>query len=136
VHRTKDQQIKHVVDGLALGVLANGVRAVTSSKMSLESGFNYAWRRWAHASEFPSIKGHNPGNLFWFGMGKSERRRGARVAWATERWAQPYLTLDGWDVEETLELHADEVEKEDWIELGRLFIERFKEDEIIWAETD
>lgn len=40
--QTKDQQLKAVVIGMALGVLAQGVDAVTSAKMSLEFAFNYA----------------------------------------------------------------------------------------------
>ncbi|WGJ88190.1 hypothetical protein [Gordonia sp. SMJS1] len=57
--QTKDQQVKTVVIGLALGVLAQGVDAVTGSKMSLEFAFNHAWRRWTEADRFPSIKGHD-----------------------------------------------------------------------------
>lgn len=43
---TKDQQIKHIVIGMALGVLAQDVIAVRSNKMSFEFAFNYAWRNW------------------------------------------------------------------------------------------
>lgn len=131
MRRTKDQQVKEVVEGLALGVLAQGVVAVTSNKMKLEFGFNHAWRRWASARVFPSIKGHDPGSLFWLGMIKSERRQGVRAAWESDRWTMPYVTLEDWTVEETLDLHADEeVRVADWIELGRLFVEYFKPDEV------
>ena len=128
---SKDQQIKSVVIGMALGVLAQGVDAVTSAKMSLEFAFNHAWRIWPEASHFPSIKGHDPGNLFWIGLAKSERRSGACAAWDSGRWCAPYITYDGWTVEEALDLHADaDVTAEDWINLGRLFVGHFKPEEV------
>lgn len=127
---TKDQQVRHVVEGLALGVLANQIEAVTSGKMAQEFAFNYAWRRWPQTSNFPSIGGHDPGNLIWIGIGKSERRRGARAAWTRDRWSWPYVTMDNWTVQDCLDLHADErASISDWIELGRLYVERFKDDE-------
>nr|WTA65703.1 hypothetical protein OHB51_24780 [Micromonospora sp. NBC_00855] len=49
---TKDQQVKHVVEGMALGVLAQDVEAVSSAKLNLELAFNHAWRRWAPATRF------------------------------------------------------------------------------------
>lgn len=129
--QSKDQQVKTVVIGMALGVLAQGVDALTSNKMSLEFAFNHAWRRWPEARYFPSIKGHDPGNLFWMGLGKSELRVGACAAWEDGRWRAPYITYDGWTVEEALALHADaDVTADDWIELGRLFVECFKPEEV------
>jgi len=129
--QTKDQQIKAVVVGMALGVLAQGVEAVTSAKMSLEFAFNHAWRSWSEARRFPSISGFDPGNLFWIGLGKSERRVGACAAWESGKWCVPYITYEGWTVDEALDLHADaDVTSEDWIELGRLFVEYFKPEEV------
>ena len=123
--------MKAVVIGMALGVLAQGVDAVTSNKMALEIAFNHAWRSWPQAGHFPSIKGHDPGNLFWMGLGKSERRFGACAAWEIGRWSAPYVTLDDWTVNEALDLHADaNVTADDWIELGQLFVEYFKPEEI------
>lgn len=128
---TKDQQVKEVVIGMALGVLAQGVEAVTSNKTAFEFAFNHAWREWDKASHFPSIKWHDPGNLFWIGVGKSERRRGVCAAWESGRWNEPYLAYEGWTVEEALDLHADEViSAHDWIELGGLFVEHFKSEEV------
>lgn len=128
---TKDQQIKEVVVGMALGVLAQRVEAVTSGKMALEFAFNHAWRNWANASKFPKINGHDPGNLFWIGLGKSERRVGVRAAWERGQWSEPYVTYKGWAVDEVLDLHADEgTSAENWIELGRLFVEYFKPEEV------
>lgn len=129
--QTKDQQVKAVVIGMALGVVAQGVDAVTSAEMSLEFAFNHAWRNWPKASHFPSLRSHDPGNLFWIGLGKSERRLGACAAWERDRWCAPYITYDGWTVEEALDLHAEgDVTAQDWIELGRFFVEHFKPEEV------
>lgn len=129
---TKDQQVKHVVEGLALGVLGQGVEAVTSAKMAFELAFEHAWRRWARASMFPSFKAaHDPGNLFWIGVGRSERRQVVRAAWRCGRWAEPYIVLEGWTVDECLELHADDrASAEDWIELGRLYVDSFESEQV------
>jgi hypothetical protein len=97
--KSKNQQVKTVVIGMALGVLAQGVDALTSGKMPLELGFNHAWRRWPKAGRFPSIRGHNSGNLFWVGLSKSERRQGTYAAWDLDRWCSPYIAHDGWTVE-------------------------------------
>jgi len=131
VTQTKDQQVRDVVIGVALGVLAQSVEAVTSSKMTMEFAFNHAWRSWPRAQLFPSITGHDPGNLFWIGVGKSEGRRGACAAWDRGIWSAPYVTLEGWTVAEALDLHADtKVTVDDWIELGRLFVNEFKPGEV------
>jgi hypothetical protein len=127
VSHSKDQQTKAVVIGMALGTLAQGVEAVTSEKMALEFAFNHAWRSWSKTRHFPSIKGHDPGNMFWIGVGKSEGRKGASAAWKRDKWSAPYIAYQGLTVEEALALLADEaVSADDWIELGRLFVEYFK----------
>lgn len=128
---TKDQQVKHVVEGMALGVLAQGVTAVTSAKMQFEFAFNHAWRTWTRASHFPSITGHDPGNQFWIGVGKSERRNGVRAAWERGQWSEPYILLEGWSVDDCLEVLADgRASVDDWKQLGRLYVSRFEPGEI------
>ena len=121
---TRDQQVKHVGQGLALGVLAHNPAQMTASKMTVEFAFNHAWRRWGRASEFPSITGHDPGNMIWLGMGKSERRAGAIAAWSRNRVLEPYVLYEGWSITECLDLVADErANAHDWMELGGLFVE-------------
>ncbi|WP_433530447.1 hypothetical protein ACQPYA_30580 [Micromonospora sp. CA-263727] len=130
---TKDQQVKHVVEGMALGVLAQGVEAVSSAKQNLELAFNHAWSRWAPATRFPSIAGPrtDPGNLFWIGLNRSEGRQGTRAAWRSGRWCEPYVTYEDWTVDECLEFHADErASVQDWQDLGRLFVSRFGPEEV------
>ena len=116
---------------MALGVLAQDVSAVTSNKMSFEFAFNHAWRNWSRARQFPSVTGHDPGNLFWIGVAKSERRRGVCAAWQTGRWSKPYIAYQDWTVKECLDLHADErASAADWVELGRLYVSDFKPEEV------
>lgn len=134
---TKDQQLRHVVEGMALAVLARGVDAVSSNKIGLELAFNHAWRQWPCAKKFPSIGGHDPGNLFWIGVGKSERRRSSRARWQVERWATPYVALDMWTVDECLDLHDEfGVDPESWKRLGELFVAHFKPDHVRRADLD
>ncbi|MFI9452590.1 hypothetical protein [Amycolatopsis sp. NPDC052450] len=133
----KDQQVKHVVEGVALGVLAAGVEALTSTKMALELSFNQAWRRWPPAADFPSLRGPDPGNLFWGGLHRSAGRQWASAAWENDRrWVRPYLR-GGWSLDELddcLEDFADErATANDWREFGRLYLERFEPDEKILA---
>jgi len=65
---SKVQQVKHVVEGVALGVLGAGVEALTSAKRTLELNFNHTWRRWGPAARFPSVARIDPGKLFWGGV--------------------------------------------------------------------
>jgi hypothetical protein len=52
--QSRDQQVKAVVEGLALGTLALGVEAVSASKLDLEFAIGHALRRWSYADQFPS----------------------------------------------------------------------------------
>ncbi|QDE35577.1 hypothetical protein FIV50_12750 [Microbacterium foliorum] len=132
MRQTKDQQVKEIVVGLALGVLAQSVHSVTSGKQALEFGFNHAWRSWPQASEFPSIGGFNPGNLIWIGMGKSEGRLATCAFWTEGRWATPHIRYDSWTLEDALDHHSStQVSADDWTELGRLFVESFTPGEVI-----
>lgn len=129
---TKDQQVKRVVEGLALGVLANDVVAVTSAKLELEFALAHAWRSWDRASAFPSLTGVYVPNWLWIGMGKSERRQMTTAAWARGQWSEPYVSMDSWTVDECLDhlLAEDGVRPEEWVELGRLFVDHFKPEHV------
>lgn len=62
---SKDQQVRYVIEGAALGVLAAGIEALSAVKMTLELNFNSVWRRWEPAAAFPSLaRAADPGNLF------------------------------------------------------------------------
>ncbi|WP_435070390.1 hypothetical protein [Amycolatopsis thermoflava] len=132
---TKDQQVKHVVEGLALGLLAAGVECLTSDKMALELNFNHVWRRWAPAARFPSLGGMDPGNLFWGGVHRSAGRRWASAAWEVDgQWIGPYLR-DGWMLEEVAtcldDFADDRASAADWLELGCRYADRFTAEEKI-----
>lgn len=128
---SKDQQTKRVVAGVALGVLARGVSSVTSNKMTFEFAFNRAWRSWSGARDYPNIRGHDPGNLFWLGVQRSARRKGVYAYWDCDRMSYPMLVHEGWSVDESLELHADDMTSvRSWVDLGELFLQGFKLDEI------
>lgn len=66
------------------------------------------------------------------GMHRSSNRRGAVYgAWDLNRWAEPYLLMETWTIEESLESQEDDrAAAFDWTELGRLFVEYFKSGEI------
>ena len=128
---TKDQQVKAVVVGVALGVLAHGVSSVTSNKMTFEFAFDSAWRSWSGARNYPSFRGHDPGNLFWLGVQRSGGRRGTYAYWDCERVSSPMLVNEHWSVQESLELHADdETSARAWTDLGALFLQGFKPNEM------
>lgn len=57
---TQDQQVKRVVESMAVAVIAAGVGALTSSKTDLELCFNRTWRQWAPASRFPACRPTRP----------------------------------------------------------------------------
>jgi hypothetical protein len=132
---SKDQQVRHVVVGVGLGVLAAGVEASTSTKMTLELLFNSVWRSWSPAARFPSIENfRDPGNLFYLGLLNSERRRWADVRWEFDRgWVRPYLA-DGWEpgeLEQCLTDFADDrASSADWRRFGQLYVEKFNPDEV------
>lgn len=127
----KDQQVKHVVVGVALGVLAQGVDGITSAKVEFELGFAQAWREWPRASRFPSIGRGNAGNLFWLGVQRSSGRQVVCAAWSVQRWAEPHILYEDWSADECLDLHADEcASAADWKELGRLYVATFKPDQV------
>lgn len=121
---TRDQQVKTVVEGLALGVIAVGVDAVTSSKLDLEFAISHALHDWSYARSFPSLSGLHGSNYVWIGIRKSERRRNVFAAWADGRSLEPYITMDGWSVKDCTDILAKTgpVRHDGWIELAEPFV--------------
>ena len=130
--QTRDQQVRTVTEGLALGTLALGVTAVSSAKLTLEFAISHALRHWSVASAFPSLAGVQAANYVWIGIRKSERRRTARAAWRDGRWLEPYVLMDGWSVADCLDLLADleSVSVEAWLELARLFVDHLGKENV------
>jgi hypothetical protein len=124
---SKDQQVREVVEGMALGLVALGVTRVTSSKIRLEFAFSHAWRRWSHANEYPSIgRAPKPDNVFWIGVTKSERRNGATVVWwnrGTEY--EVGIRFEGWTPEDAVDLVGGRPLAQ-WVDLSTPFRERLE----------
>lgn len=135
--RTKSQQVKLVCQGLTLGDLANGVEAVSGSKIDLELALMHAWHRWRRARDFTSIgNAPKPDNELWIGLVNAERRQGVWAAWRMDRCAEPFIVQPDWTVEECTDLLASEgVTHDEWVELGRLFIEGFREEQVRLASV-
>lgn len=88
--KSKTTQQVEVGDGLALGVLAAGVDAITANKLSVDFAFGYAWRRWAFASRYPQVRGDVARNDFYYQIAHpSEGRRWKRAVWVFERGSEP-----------------------------------------------
>ncbi|SMD24553.1 hypothetical protein [Lentzea albidocapillata] len=133
---SRDQQVKRVVEAMAVAVWAAGVTALTSSKVDLELRFNAAWRQWPKAGQFPGITSyHDPGNLFWLGQERSARRTGVLAAWKDDGpWKKPALLQD-WPLDEFFEDMADEhVSADDWRQLGQLYVDQFKPEQLVRAD--
>ena len=123
---TTVQQQVAVGEGLAIGCLDLGVSAVTSSKMAVELAFQRASPGWPRSSAFPSIHASLPRNDFLTIVHKSQNRRGPIVAaWSCERTLTPYLTMDGWTIEDAADLLQEScgVPLRDWTDLARRFVE-------------
>lgn len=121
---SKEQQVREVVEGMALGLVSLGVTRVSSSKLELEFAFSHAWRRWSHADEYPSIgRAMKPDNEFYLGVLKSERRRDAVVVWRNDgREYEVGIALDGWTASEAARRVSDRPLSE-WEALAKPFRE-------------
>ncbi|MBB1158139.1 hypothetical protein [Amycolatopsis dendrobii] len=132
---SKDQQVRYVVEGAALSVLAARVEALSAVKTTLELNFNSVWRRWGPAKAFPSLaRAVDPGNLFYLALHRSEGRRWGAGRWQIDGpWARPCLA-EGWElseIEECLEQFADErASADEWRRFGELYVGKFQDGEI------
>ena len=66
----KRQQVKRVVEGLALGCLYYGILRLPNDKTAVASAFTSAWSSWPKAPEFNSVDDVTVGNDVWIEMGK------------------------------------------------------------------
>lgn len=135
---TKDQQLAHVAEGLALGVLACDVEAVTASKFDLELALAHCWREWSRAGRFPSIgASYKTDNALWLAINRSHRRRGSKVAWEQEGpWLYPTLQMEALDLDDCLDLHSDSrASAADWTSLGRVLTSRLGPEKVIGPQS-
>lgn len=132
---TKEQQTKVVVEGMALGVLAQGVEEVTADTSIFNRAFDHAWRKWDCADQYPSIGRHVPlpGDLIGNAVARSSRWHNSYATWECAQWNRPSLSDDYFSVEEMLDDFVrmyKATTAQDWLELGRLFLEYFKPEQV------
>lgn len=130
---TKARQETAVGEGLAVGVLALGIEAVTSSKMSVEFAFRRAWRDWPPRSRFPQVRADVERDSIVRILHDSENRRGSYVAFWTFGGPEyvPVLRQD-WSIEECGDAVAEGsgVPFAQWVELAEAFVAALGEDEV------
>lgn len=130
--RNKDQQVRHVVECLGLGLLAIDVVAVTSSKLEFELGFDGAWRSWPEAARFPAIDRSGPGTALWSGIARSARGRNPIIVWDRDRWSAPRIAIESFGIDDSFDvlLDGDSATRQDWISLARAFAATFADNDI------
>lgn len=138
--KTKAVQQAEVAAGLALGVLEEGVAAITSGKMSVEFAFRPAWRRWQDTRSYPQVRADvMRDDIYYQVIGRSERRRFSYAAWRTDGpHLVPYVSMDAWTVGESLDALAESsgVARTSWQQLARLFLAGLKPAEKFTYEDD
>ncbi|WP_106819102.1 hypothetical protein [Janibacter massiliensis] len=120
--RTPDNQAKDFAQGLALGVLSAGTDWISADKLRFEFGLSHAWRETPNLHRrFPSLLGPSRPDPIYM-LRRSESRRGPIVAaWApVDRGWQPYLTNEGWGIDESGQMFCGwtETRWSDWQHLG------------------
>lgn len=89
-------QHKIVGEGLAVGLLALGVEAITINEALVESAFERAWRNWTGRSRFPAVRTGSTGTDIVGIVRSSARRRGPHIAdWGHEGQYVPRLCVEG-----------------------------------------
>ena len=139
--KSKAIQQTEIGSGLGLGIMAEGVYGVTATKMSVEFAFRKAWRAWPHTRLYPQIEAGPHHDAIYHGIiGRSDRRRMVHFAvWDQEgAFLVPRLVMDGWDLEESLDQHAQNsgIPMDGWLQLARVFLADLKTEEKLLADRD
>jgi hypothetical protein len=101
--------------------------------MPVEFAFQRAWRGWAWSSTFPSVHASLPRNDFLAIVRRSQNRRGPIVAaWSCDRKLTPYLTMDGWTVDDAADILQGScgVPLHGWTDLASRFVEDLGEGKV------
>jgi hypothetical protein len=124
---SREQQVREVVEGIGLGLVALGVTRVSAGKLDLEFAFSHAWRNWPHADEDPSIgRSPKPDNVFWIGITKSERRNAATIVWRRDGGEYEIgIMHDGWTPKDAVDLVGDRPLSA-WVSLATAFRDRLE----------
>lgn len=127
----KAAQHKIVGEGLAVGLLALGVEAVTINRHLLESAFTHAWDGWTCGPMFPQVRAGSEHNDILSILRSSARRKGPQIAnWSTEGEYSPRLRASS-----TLDQAGLAVGKpagvayRQWLELARAFTSQLNEED-------
>ncbi|WP_219419991.1 hypothetical protein [Pseudonocardia nigra] len=130
---SKAQQQKIVGEGLAVGVLALGVEALTSNKASVEFAFRRAWRDWSGRAQFPQVRAEASRCDIVGILHRSANRRGPVIAHWTSDGPEyvPALCFD-WPVEEAGDAVTEElgVSYAQWVHLAEAFVAGLGDDEV------
>ena len=117
---SRSRQHKTVGEGLAVGLLALGVDAVTINERLVQTAFDRAWEKWTRGSRFPAVRTGPGGNDIVAILRGSARRRGPHIAdWSCDGEYVPKLRVD-----RTVDAAARAVGKqsgvtyEQWLELA------------------
>jgi hypothetical protein len=122
-----------VGQGLARGLLADGVEAVSSDKESIELAFGAAWREWRYTDEFPNVRASPGRSDLYRILQQSAGRRGIVVAaWNCRQWLTPYRLMEDLSTHEAagaLE-HLCKVPWYAWQFLARGFVDNLRDDQV------
>ena len=138
--------MKLLVEGLALGAVAQGCWGVVATKMEVEPAIRRALHDWGFASQFPSLTRDaflGP-NYAWLGFARSANRQMAFGAWQQDGgWYRPRVLMAGWSAEEALEAlgrsEPDAVPRLAWGLLADRFLasmESANPESVRWHELD
>ncbi|HTK64499.1 MAG TPA: DUF2795 domain-containing protein [Pseudonocardia sp.] len=126
----KAAQHKIVGEGLAVGLLALDVEAVTINRHLLESAFAHAWGGWTCSPVFPQVRAGAEHNDILAILRSSARRKGKQIAnWSTEGEYSPRLRVSS-----TLDQAGLAVGKpagiayHQWLALARAFVSQLDEE--------
>lgn len=124
-------QESYVAQGLALGVLADGIEWLPAGKLDFEFAVSSAWHRFSHAARFPRVGSKVVADPYYAILYRSASRRGPLMAaWdVSGPGVVPYVWNDGWSIEESGEMLADwtEVPWPAWQQLGHGLITYYRD---------
>ena len=124
-------QESYVSQGLALGVLADGVERLPAGKFDFEFALSSAWRRFDHAARFPRVGNKVAADPYYAILYRSAGRRGPLMAaWdVSGPGLVPYVWNNGWSIEESGEMLAGwtEVPWFAWQQLGHDLLAYYRE---------
>lgn len=127
---SKAGQHKLVGEGLAVGLLALNVEALSINRHLVESAFDRAWRGWSCSGRFPQVRAGTETSDIVAILRSSARRKGPHIAtWSTEGEYTPRL-CGNWTLDRAGSAvgRSAGVTHRQWLELARGFAARLSVD--------